>query len=439
MKKLALSASMLGAIALAACGGDDGGIIVPDGGGNDGGNVGICNPSTQMGCNPGEKCTALFPTTPGQPIVTGCVPDGAGADGDACARPMGDGNGGFTGGVDTGLGNGTLTDDCAAGLFCDNQGGADICTPICGLGVANTCGAAANGTPRSCVGINGIFDDLPMGSEAGFCTPTCSPTVDPTTCPDGAGCCATGEGCYMLGFNGFVCASPAAGSEALNGLDGCQPRNAQGLCFINSAPISSTMFFAQSWTTAAAEGVITPYCVPVETHSTADTPDRDGDGGRIECTIGSINASAFPNALGTNQEDCRFINTIFSNEELAVFPDDAGVCVLNDDARDDEANTGWNADPEGWNLTEAGGYNEDPMNATFCPGCAPRIAVTAFPQAGGGSATLKPGVEKAMLSEPELRRFFQSMGITLEEARAALKEGRQLKPRDFPTMTSESR
>jgi hypothetical protein len=79
------------------------------------------------------------------------------------------------------------------------------------------------------------------------------------------------------------------------------------------------------------------------------------------------------------------------------------------------------------------------MNAEFCPGCAPRSAVTVFEQAGGGSFTTKPGVEKAMLSEPELRRFFQGMGITLEEARAALKEGRQLKPRDFPTMTSESR
>lgn len=351
MKKLALSASMLGALALAACGGDDGGtIVVPDGGGGDGGNAGICNPQTQAGCNQGEKCTAIFPPAGTQgPIVTGCVPDGTVADGAACQRPLAD-----SGGVDTGRGDGTRTDDCAAGLFCDSQDGADICTPLCGIGVAGTC-PDGGGTARACVGISGLFDDLPMGSETGVCVPQCAPVSDGIQGgPDAKDndTCPAAEGCFgLFGTAEFVCLRIPEEAAPLTAFQECQPRTPDNRCFLNSAPQGAVIVTAVDYG-AAGVGIVTPWCKPINTHDASADPANDANGDEDVLACGATNLAS------GGQGQCRFIQSMFS--DTSAVPDDVGICVPSQDG------PAW-LDATGWNLQE---FLDDQTNMVpLCPGC----------------------------------------------------------------------
>lgn len=406
MKRLALSASMLSALALAACGGDDG-VITGIDGGLDGQQQQLCNPQTQAGCEQGEKCSALLPPDGMMgTVVTACVPDGTVADGDACMF------------VDAGNGDGTRTDDCQGGLFCDEQNGMNVCTPVCGLAAAGACADDADGNARACVGISGVFDDLPQGSETGVCVPQCDPVAaaddpDAVTCPDG-------QGCYGILFRGeFVCLQPAMGAMDLKTGDACAPKSSSGFCFLNSSPPGSTAFYPDSWTTQQAPGVVSPWCKPFSIHSMLMEGPRTGDDTVLDCSV----TNPVP---GAANHDCRFVNSIFSNDEFAAVDDVVGVCVRNDDGI--TASGGWNDDPTTWDLAAfMGDQDMDPTTNPFCPGCVRRELV--FP----AGARRTPQSDMYRLSEEQMRNFAASMGFTLEEMRAAVKSGKKLVPKGFPT------
>jgi hypothetical protein len=123
---------------------------------------GPCDPLAQLGCGDGDKCTYVIDST--EPLAghTGCVPAGAVAEGAACTSAVASGTG---------------YDDCAAGLFCGNDG---ACTEICNAQTDGNCDG-----DETCVAMSGLFLDL---SDAGLCQPACDPLASPTGCEPGAGC-----------------------------------------------------------------------------------------------------------------------------------------------------------------------------------------------------------------------------------------------------------
>ena len=165
MGKLAFSAICVAALALNAC----------DGGGNNGagGPVRVCNPVSQDGCEPGEKCTFVIDSGTMDPLLgtTRCVTEGNTDTGGVCTRSVGG-----------------AADDCVGGTWC--SGG--VCTEICSAGPPDTCGPGQG----ECLHTSGIFED----NLVGFCSGTdCNifsqdcpkPSPDPDAVPPN-------ESCYLL-------------------------------------------------------------------------------------------------------------------------------------------------------------------------------------------------------------------------------------------------
>jgi hypothetical protein len=129
------------------------------------GAAGACDPITQTGCAPGQKCTWIRVAISGAQEIgsLGCEPDGTVAAGGACtygaAKP-------------TTCDLGTGYDDCTAGLVCDAPTDVDqahgTCAPICDVNASpGSCAAGA-----TCATHTGYFanaGDPP--TEDGLCGP----------------------------------------------------------------------------------------------------------------------------------------------------------------------------------------------------------------------------------------------------------------------------
>jgi hypothetical protein len=147
---------------------------------------GTCNPLTQTGCAPGNKCTwmldALMPMYMGH---VGCVPDGSADVGVAC---------------NFGAPGATGYDNCKKGLVCSNyRGGAGTCKTICDLqGGSPSCSPS-----QGCADYSGLFAGTQLTPTiAGVCDPACDPLSDNDF--DGSGsltrststCGSATVGCY---------------------------------------------------------------------------------------------------------------------------------------------------------------------------------------------------------------------------------------------------
>ncbi|MEZ4404631.1 MAG: hypothetical protein R3B06_31715 [Kofleriaceae bacterium] len=183
MKKLALGALLTGF--LAACGGGGSDDIQPiDSGTVDTSNTidapaATCNPLSppgMQGCAANEKCTWItIATMPENVGKTGCVPDGAVAQGGACTRGA--------------AGETTGFDDCSAGNICISG----TCQDICGFDGSANAACAAGG---HCTQYNALFGNTGEDPIAGACNPTCNPL---TQLQDTNGqSCGMGKGCYVL-------------------------------------------------------------------------------------------------------------------------------------------------------------------------------------------------------------------------------------------------
>lgn len=199
MRKLAFTALSIGALGLFACGGgssspDTGIVVFTDGA------VGIdasgpdavefvCNPATNVGCGPNEKCAAIIQSTGPTLTTTDCVPDGTVELGGACAFD------------DAVVNGGTGVSDCVGGTECN--GG--VCVKVCDTDVPNNCPT----TDEICQQYTGFYS----GGSFGWCEPICDPVGDDgagnpqSTCPAcEGGTCAADEGCFVNIFTmGSVC------------------------------------------------------------------------------------------------------------------------------------------------------------------------------------------------------------------------------------------
>ena len=189
MRKLAIGALSICMGLLAACSNSKAkpDIQFQDTGGPDA--VGTCNVLTQMGCDPGQKCTWFIDQdgSNGNPDIghIGCAANGTVALGGACQ-------------YGTGGSNATGDDNCETGDVC--IGG--VCKQIC-----SATGSPACDTNHACQTYYGFLG--PPNMEAGgVCDPICDPLTD-NDFLDGSGVspaktgtiCAAAEGCYP-GFSG---------------------------------------------------------------------------------------------------------------------------------------------------------------------------------------------------------------------------------------------
>lgn len=217
MRNLAFVALSIGAIGLLGCG-DDGGsgadanvvvfadaaVGVDGGGGGADATVLNCNPATNVGCGPNEKCGVIVQSgDPNFLTTTDCVAEGDKQLGDACA---------FDGTVADGA---TGISDCVGGTECN--GG--VCVKVCdGEATPSDCPQG-----EICQSYNGFYS----GTAFGWCEPTCDPVGD-----DGAGNqltgCNKGDGCYVNIFSlGSICGGPFCDASNLCGHDDdCQYINA---------------------------------------------------------------------------------------------------------------------------------------------------------------------------------------------------------------------
>ncbi len=297
MKKFAYAALLIGALGMVACGGDDDGpdLIFPDANTSmidSGGNPASCNPVTQMGCDPGDKCAQLVQSADPFLAQTACVMNGSVPGGGACVS-MEPGPTGY--------------DDCVAGFDC--SGG--LCTEICSQGPPDTCAVAGT----SCVQFENLFDDVE--GDVGLCSPTCNAVTQD--------CDNTAEACYLQATIGTStcanipdsavgkvqdnpCYGPAGGGCYLNGCDkGHGP-------VLNDVPDNAT------------GSVCAFFCNPVDTYS--DPPGTlvgTAVGGTISCATDF--AGVRPNAPGVvvDNWECRFVQSFYSNTDQV--PADTGMCV----------------------------------------------------------------------------------------------------------------
>lgn len=370
MTKLAWSASLVSALALAACGGGGGEIILPDAGGGGGGNGAECNPVTQAGCAAGEKCSLRIPPmgTAGA-ATTECLPVGDKAAGETC-----------TFNPDPADPTMTRFDDCGAGLACDG-----VCVQICAAGQAGSCTVEA----EACVRINGFFADVGSGNDVGVCAPECD-LLDP------AAVCGATNGCYGLFETGeSICANVAGGAENLTFKQPCTPNpdeNPTG-CFLNSAPIGGTPSYTEAYG-GDEQGKITAWCSPIDLNSDVDPADAGGD------PVGACGTTRLQTTQdGTGDPaQCRSLNTTYTN--TTHVPADWGFCV---DPADDLIPA--DMDPAWGNcltidmatLTDA-----DPDNDTLVfPGCLTQATLNTLPAAS--RARIRNDMAEA--SPQQLRAF----------------------------------
>jgi hypothetical protein len=330
------------ALAIAAACGSGGGSSAPDAG------VAACDPLAQTGCAGGEKCTVILPAGDGNG-ATDCVADGSVGEGEPCAL--------------TERADGTRVDDCAGPLVC---GPEQVCTPPCVFRERGSCGEQA-----TCVRVNRYFEDV-AGTNVGLCVPQCDP-LDP------AATCSPGRGCYpFFPTSEFLCAQPAGGAAELGFMDECQPQSSPGTCFLNSAPIGAVSFLALDYNLQAENTPrVSPFCRAVSTHS--------GSGDPATTAAGDPTLRCGPGLLGSGGAQCRHVNSLYANPELALIGDGVGLCVPTGVSvpTGSNYNDSVTFDLAAWSDNPAGPLNPD--GVPFCPGCLTR---SEFDAALGGALAL---------------------------------------------------
>jgi hypothetical protein len=274
MKKLALGALFAGL--MAACGG--GGkppVVIIDSPTNDDSMPPLaCNPLTQTGCNPGEKCTWITDQVMPQEVGhIGCAPDGTVALGGACT----DGPPGPQG-----------FDNCVKSTICVNAECKQICDP-------QAAPAASGCDPQhACNRYSGLFESGGM-TVAGACDPACDPLTQALLAGSGnlTACGSTNpaspnKGCYTGDFEVFSCAGVPSNPDVKLNTDRVAPlTNAAGQAFINGCAPGYVPFFFEM--TGSMKVLCTGLCAP-------------GD-------ISSANATEVGNAQGT-QAPAKLVTTV---------------------------------------------------------------------------------------------------------------------------------
>lgn len=358
--------------------GGSGGTAATGGDGGSGGSLnGSCDPLMQQGCQLDEKCSARLGVG-SIPSTTECLPDGTQSLGESCEIA-----------VDAEDPNMTRFDNCAAGGFCDD----DECRELCDPEADGVCAGA-------CVTLSGVF-----GDGVGVCTPQCDPLDDTS--------CEVGEGCYLVPLGSeFLCALPAAGAEDLVAWDECEPVNADDECFINSGPVGSSVGYPLDWTPQAFRGVVSPWCAPVSTHSlvAGRLTTRHGNAAIRACGAQNLQSVSDFGVEGTRPGECRFVQSIFLNEEFGLVPETIGVCVNP-------------AEGPNWKLAadfDLAAYGANPSDPSFwCPGCVTRAELAQARAMSAADGTEAPSQKQFHLSEEGLRRFERMMGVTFDDLRRA--------------------
>lgn len=200
-----MTARCLVVVALAGCGGGDGGPTLIDASVDAAQSE--CDPVAQTGCEAGNKCTWIKSGTP----HLGCAPSGAASIGRVCKRDAANG-----------------TDDCVAGGICSATGVcASICDPTAGCLTTANC----------------VVEQTTIAEPYGFCQYTCDPLADndfdgyaPVLSKTGTGCGSdVNRGCYGSPSRGTP---PVTSFECVWGPGGyfhrTFPQTGNGVLYLNS-------------------------------------------------------------------------------------------------------------------------------------------------------------------------------------------------------------
>jgi len=146
-----------------------------------------CNPVTQLGCAPGEKCAFILDSVDPTLGHVGCAPDGTADIGEACVDA-------------TVVGQ---TDDCLAGGDCYRGTCHDICTTVSDDCVDGLCVT--------------FVDALGNPIDIEICLPSCDLLLQ--DCP------GAGEGCYIAGEPVCVGAGTVPTGDPCSFANSCLPGN----------------------------------------------------------------------------------------------------------------------------------------------------------------------------------------------------------------------
>jgi hypothetical protein len=319
MKKLALGALFAG---LTACGG---------GGGNNSVQLvdaptvdamTTCNPLTQGGCNPGEKCTWINDQDDPPIGHVGCAPD-PGATGIAIGGACTEGPAGPMGYDTCVKGAVCLSGECKQ--ICDQAGGAPACDQ-----------------DHSCTRYADFFE-VGGTAVAGVCDPACDPlTQDLKVGAVKQACGSTmatmpTKGCY--GYDDYSCAP--AGPSVYDLRDRAAPRtNASGNPYLNGCAPGFLPFFYEM--TGSTVTKCTGYCAALEIDNTpAHMGNTLGDTTAIgklpttAATMGDATCSGAKKGSVAGNSHCKFMwpyvvdrTTMMLPMQFATGPylDKLGVC-----------------------------------------------------------------------------------------------------------------
>jgi hypothetical protein len=193
----------------------DGGDQDDGGGSDDGGTPARCNPATQAGCGPGEKCAFIVDDVRSGDGHVGCAEDGTIVITGDCTAPDEAGT----------------TDDCVQEGHCYEG----VCREICDEDVGCPAG--------TCVRVAGVAFDL--------CLPDCDALTQN---------CLPGEGCYLV-EGGAICADVAGGGapgDACKFLNEC---DAGAGCFDDGVGAGRCLAYCDFGGTFD-EGSMQPCCGP---------------------------------------------------------------------------------------------------------------------------------------------------------------------------------
>lgn len=288
----------------------------------------LCNPLTQVGCNPPDKCTWIIDATAPQYVGhIGCAPDGTVAEGAACTYGAA-GSAGY--------------DDCSRGTVCSafkQTGTPGICKQVCdNAGGTPMCDAA-----HVCITEQSLFSTgASSPAAAGVCEIACNPLDDndldgsgSALSRSGSACGSDAEiGCYGWPSGGtpprtaFACMSdqhyttPLHHRSECTTATGCGP--ADGSVEVNSCNQGYEPLFRES--TAISTVVCIAMCKPLDCYA-------GHCGSNDENRLGAApHRCANPDALGTfgSGEECEYL----WREELdgngtwlpSPFSDSVGFC-----------------------------------------------------------------------------------------------------------------
>ncbi len=271
----------------------------------DAGFSGPCNPVTQAGCGPGEKCAENILSAAPFVAQTVCLPNGTASEGQACT----DG----TPGPVTGY------DDCQSGLDCF-QG---ECKEICGSS-PDTCRPMVlpfDQGAHCAANFQNHFTD-----EIGVCTPACDPTDDVVVSgvAVNAACNAT-ESC---GLNAITVTTSCSGTPAQSAT---QTQNeipfgpGAGQYFSNGCASGFTTLLNSTVGTPVGPPQCARFCTPSDSYlNIANAVVGTPSGVNGKCDTASLNLVG-----GVNSHDvahqCRFIQGLYTNTDLV--PDTVGLCM----------------------------------------------------------------------------------------------------------------